>query len=54
MHRLRALPSVQRLLESQHAAPLIATASRGAVTLALRTVLDHIRSQPDGPVPEPS
>jgi L-seryl-tRNA(Ser) seleniumtransferase len=41
--RLRALPPVQRLLESEAAAALMATTSRQAVTEALRQALDQSR-----------
>ncbi len=42
--RLRALPPVQRLLESEAAATLVAATSRQAVTDALRQVLDQSRA----------
>ena len=42
--RLRALPPVQRLLESEAAAALVAATSRQAVTEALRQVLDQSRA----------
>ena len=42
VNRLRALPSIQRLLEQ--AGPLIAATSHSAVTRVLRDVLDGIRA----------
>jgi len=42
---LRGLPQVQRLLETQRAAALIAQFGRTAVTEALRSTLDHARVQ---------
>ncbi|MGI3778246.1 MAG: L-seryl-tRNA(Sec) selenium transferase [Janthinobacterium lividum] len=49
---LRALPPVQRLLESDAAAALVASTSRQAVTDALRQVLDRSRAAiRDGALP---
>lgn len=42
--RLRALPQVQRLLESEAACALVAATSRQAVTEALREALHHARA----------
>ena len=41
---LSALPSVDRLLRHEHAADLIAEFGRPATTLAIRTVLEHVRA----------
>ena len=52
MNRLRALPSIQRLLEQ--AGPLIAATSHSAVTRVLRDVLDEIRASQAPAMPDAS
>lgn len=52
MDSRRALPSIERLLQSEAAHPLLELHPRPVVAEALRQVLAEIRAGPDGPVSE--